>query len=134
VPPTVNVRNTNLLRVITDSNLSWEVHIERTCSRISHNFFIINRLSKILDMNIRRMLYYVVIYPLEAYRIIVQRQSIKALTRTFTLQKRAVRQTAGLKQLELCRHSFRQLRILTVHLLYIQKTILYAKEKCKQAL
>jgi methionine aminopeptidase len=55
---TVNVKSTNFLGVIIDSNLSWEVHIERTCSRISHNLFKINRLSKILDMNVRRMMYY----------------------------------------------------------------------------
>jgi hypothetical protein len=36
----------------------------------------------------------------------------------------------GLKQLESCRDSFRQLKILTVYLLYIQEMILYAKEKC----
>jgi hypothetical protein len=37
---------------------------------------------------------------------------------------------AGLKQLQSCRDGFRQLKILTVYWLYIQKTILYAKEKC----
>jgi hypothetical protein len=34
-----------------------------------------------------------------------------------------------LKQLESCRDSFRQLKILTVYSLYIQETLLYAKEK-----
>jgi hypothetical protein len=48
----VNVKSTNSLGVITYSNLSWEVHIERTCSRIRHSLFVINRLSKILDMNV----------------------------------------------------------------------------------
>jgi hypothetical protein len=45
----------------------------------------------------------------------------------------AIRYTAGLKQLESCRDSFSQVKILTVYLLYIKKTILYAKEKCKCA-
>jgi hypothetical protein len=45
-------------------------------------------------------------------------------------QKRAVRYTAGLKPLESCRDSFKQLNILTVHSLYLQQTILYVV-KCK---
>jgi hypothetical protein len=79
----------NFLGVTTDSNLSWEVHIERTCSRISRHLFIINRLSKILDMNVRRMLYYGLIYSLLAHGITVSGQGAKTLTRQmFTLQKR----------------------------------------------
>jgi hypothetical protein len=45
----------------------------------------------------------------------------------------AARYTAGLKQLESCRNSFRQLKILTVCLLYIKERILYAEEKCNCA-
>jgi hypothetical protein len=44
--------------------------------------------------------------------------------------QRAVRYTAGLKHLELCRNSFRNLNILRVYSLYIQETILYVKKKC----
>jgi hypothetical protein len=47
----------------------------------------------------------------------------------FTLEERALRYTAGLKQLESCRDSCRKLDILTIYLLYIQEKILYAKEK-----
>jgi hypothetical protein len=48
-------------------------------------------------MNVRRMLYYDLIYPLLAYGIVVWEQSVKALTgRIFTLQKRAARYTMGL--------------------------------------
>jgi hypothetical protein len=96
-----NVKSTDFLGVVIDSNLSWEIHIERTCSRISHNLFIINRLSKILDLNERKTLYYGLIYPLMSYGIAVWGHSAKAnTTGIFVLQKRALRYTAGLKQLE----------------------------------
>jgi hypothetical protein len=49
--------------VLIDSNLSWEIHIERTCSRNSQGLFIINGLSNMLDMNVRRMLHYYLVYP-----------------------------------------------------------------------
>jgi hypothetical protein len=67
---TVTVKSTNFLGVITDCNLSWKVHNGRTCSSICHNLYTINRLSKILDMNVRRMLHYGLIYPLVACGII----------------------------------------------------------------
>jgi hypothetical protein len=115
-----NVKSTDFLGVVIDSNLIWEIFIERTCSRISHNLFIINRLSKILDLNERQTLYYGLIYPLLSYGIVVWGHSAKAnTTRIFALQRRAVRYMAGLKHLESCRNSFRNLKIL------------YVKEKCK---
>jgi hypothetical protein len=112
---------------VIDSNLSWEIHIERTCSRISHNLFIINRLSKILDLNERKMLYYGLIYPLLSCGIAVWGHSAKANT-TSALQKRALRYTAGLKHLESGRNSFRNLNIPTLYSLYIQETIMYVKK------
>jgi hypothetical protein len=96
------VQSTNFLWVIIDSNLSWELHIERTCDIINCNLFIINRPSKILDLNERRM-YYGLIYPFLSNGIAVWGQSAKELTRQiFTLQRRAVRYTSRLKQLESC--------------------------------
>jgi hypothetical protein len=71
------------------------------------------------------------IYPLLSYGIAVWGHSAKAnTTRIFALQKRALRYTAGLKHLESCRNSFRNLNILTVYSFYIQETILYVKKKC----
>jgi hypothetical protein len=86
-------------------------------------------LSKILDLNGRKTLYYGLIYPLLSYGIVVWGHSAKAnTTRIFALQKGAVRYTARLKHLESCRNSFRNLKILTVYSLYIQETILYVKK------
>jgi hypothetical protein len=88
-------------------------------------------LSKILDLNERRMMYYGLIYPFLSYGITVWGQSAKTLSgRIFILQKWAVRYTAGLKHLVSCRDSFRHLKILTVYSLCIQETILYVKENC----
>jgi hypothetical protein len=55
------------------------------------------------------------IYPLLLYGIAVWGHSAKAnTTRIFALQRRALRYTAGLKHLESCRNSFRNLNILLV--------------------
>jgi hypothetical protein len=52
-----NVKSTDFLGVVINSNLSWKIHIERTCSRIRRNLFIINRLFQILDLNERKTYY-----------------------------------------------------------------------------
>jgi hypothetical protein len=69
------------------------------------------------------MLYYGLISPLLSCGIAVWEHGAKALTRIVILQRRAVRHTAGLNHLELCRNSFIYLKILRV-------SILYVKEKC----
>jgi hypothetical protein len=76
------------------------------------------------------MLYYGLIYLLLSYGIVVWGHSAKAnTTRIFALQKRAVRYTAGLKHLESCKNSFRNLKILTVYLLYILEINPLCKKK-----
>jgi hypothetical protein len=82
------VLNRDFLGAVIDSILSWEIHIERNCSTISRNIFIINRLSKILDLNERKT-YYGLICPLLSYGIVVWGHSTKAnATRIFALQKK----------------------------------------------
>jgi hypothetical protein len=54
---TVNVKSTNFLGVVIGNSLSWEVHNETTCIRISRNLFTINRLFKIHHMNVRILFY-----------------------------------------------------------------------------
>jgi hypothetical protein len=62
---------------------------ERICSRISHNLFIMcNRLFKILDVNVIKMLYDGLIYPLMAYGILwVQRAKAQTRQNIYTPRK-----------------------------------------------
>jgi hypothetical protein len=85
-----NVKSTNFLGVVIGGTLSWNVHNERTCSRISCNLFIINRLSRILDLHGRRTLYYGLIYPLLAYGILWGQSAKGLVRRIYILQKSAV--------------------------------------------
>jgi hypothetical protein len=78
------------LGVVIDSNLSWEIQIERTCSRINCHLFIINRLSKILDLNEREPLYYGLIYPLLYYGIAVWGQVLRQTLQEFLLSKKGI--------------------------------------------
>jgi hypothetical protein len=53
-----NIKSTNFLGAVINNTLSWEDHVEMTCSRMSRNLFLMNRLLKLFDLNRRRMLYY----------------------------------------------------------------------------
>jgi hypothetical protein len=124
-----NVKSRDFLGVVIESTLSWELHIERICSRISHNLFIINRLSKIPDVNEIMLYCGGLLCRLLSHGIVGWAHSAKAFSRSFVLQKRAVKYISGLKHLESCSNSFINLKILIVCSLYIQETILYVKEK-----
>jgi hypothetical protein len=81
-------KSTNFLGLVINSNLSWEKHNDRTCSKICRDIFIINRLSKILDLNERKMLYYGLIYPFLSYGNVAWGHSAKATLQESLLSKK----------------------------------------------
>jgi hypothetical protein len=121
---------TNFLSVIVHSNLTWELHIERICNKISSSLFIIKRLSNLVDADVLITVYFGLVYPFLSYGITVWEQCEKKYTkRVFTLQKKVVRCTAGLKHIDSCQQSFISLNILILLSLYIYETILFVKDK-----
>jgi hypothetical protein len=46
------VKNTNFLGIDIDSNLTWEKHFDKICSKISGNLFVIKRLSSIAELDV----------------------------------------------------------------------------------
>jgi hypothetical protein len=74
----MKLKITNFVRIIIDSNLNWEVHVERTCSRISCNLYLINRLSKVLDLHEKGC---VVVPSAPFYHLGLYGDSAKAFTR-----------------------------------------------------
>jgi hypothetical protein len=118
--------STNFLGVIIDSNLTWELQIDKICSKISSNLFTIKRLSTISELDVLITIYYGLVYPYLKYGITVWGSCPKRHTkRVFILQKRAIRYIIGLKQTDSCRESFIRLKILTLYSLYIYMKLFY---------
>jgi hypothetical protein len=123
-------KSTNFLGVILDSNLTWELHIQKICNRISSSLFIIKRLSNLIDSDGLLSVYHGIVYPFISYGVMVWGHSArKYMKRVFTLQKKVVRCIAGLKPTVSCRESFISLSILTLFSLYIYETILFIDGK-----
>lgn len=124
------VKSVNFLGVVIDENLTWDMHIDKVCNKITSGLFIMRRLYEISDSNTLKTVYYGLIYPHISYGITVWGGSAKKyISRVFILQKRAIRYIDGLKQIESCRESFKKLGILTIFSLYIYETIMNVIKK-----
>lgn len=79
-----------------------------------------------------KIAYYGIIYPHMTYGIILWGYcNNNEFQRLFVLQKKAIRIIKKLKPRESCKTAFNQLKILTLPSLFILKTILYFRFKCK---
>jgi hypothetical protein len=112
--------STKFLGVIIDRNLTWELQIDKICSKISSSLFTIKRLSTIIEQDILITVYYGLVYPHLKYGITVWGLCPKKYTkRVFILQKRTIRCITGLKQTDSCQGSFIRLKVLTLYSLYV---------------
>jgi hypothetical protein len=101
------VETTDFLGIDTDSNLTWEKHIDKICNKISGNLFVIKRLSSIVDFDVLYTAYYGLVHPFLTCGIAIWGHSCKKYTRrVFILQKRAVRCIAGLRPTNNSREKF----------------------------
>jgi hypothetical protein len=81
---------TNFLDVIIDCNLTWELQIDKICSKVSSSLFIIKRLSNIIEQDVLFTVYHG--YPHLKYGITVRGPCPKKYAkRVFILQRRVIR-------------------------------------------
>ena len=63
------VSNTKYLGMIIDENLSWNKHVEMLCSKLSRNFYLFYSLRNILNDDLKRQLYFSMVYSHIKYGI-----------------------------------------------------------------
>jgi hypothetical protein len=103
--------STNFLGVIIDRNLTWELQMDKMCSKISNSLFTIDRQSNIIEQDVLITVYYGLVYPHLKYGITVWVSCPKKYTkRVFILHNRAIRCIIGLKQTDSCRGTFIRLK------------------------
>ena len=119
---TLNLNNTTLhqvsalkfLGVTIDNKLSWHNHIGDVCNKISKNIGVLYKL-KMFPTNIKKILYYSLIYPYINYCNIAWANSTDYyITRLFKLQKRAVRVVSKASYYAHTRPLFLNLKILNL--------------------
>ena len=113
------VTSTKFLGVIIDSDLTWKGHINHISSKLSQAIGVMNRLKKILLINICVTLYHTMVSPYLTYCIEIWGNCANyLLLRIFLLQKRAVRVITDSHYLAHTDPLFHKLKILKLSDLY----------------
>lgn len=116
------------LGLTIDSDLSWSLHVDTVCSKLSSGVYVIKRLKSITeDQSILRTAYFALAESHLRYGLVLWGNSSKTnLQRVLVHQKKIIRAMLGLGPQESCRGAFTNLKILTVVALYILEVILHA--------
>lgn len=118
------VLSSKVLGVCLDSSLTFEGHIDNLCDRLSRACYTMRVLSRHLDLEALKAVYYGNVYSLLRYGIVLWGGS-SAAQRAFISQKRILRVMLKLGSLTSCRGVFKSLSMLTLFGVYICECILF---------
>lgn len=121
------VHSTKFLGVYIDSTLNWEIHVDNLCKKLSSVCFALYRLKQVASKNIVLSYYYAQFFSRIAYGIVFWGSSNFAV-RVFKVQKKAVRNIAGVSKFTSCRELFKKYQILTLTSLYVLETVCFVKQ------
>jgi len=112
------------LGITLDPTLNWNSHIIGLKKKLSSSIYALKRLCGELEREDVRKAYFGLFQSHMSYGLLVWGASPHAQN-IFLLQKKAIRIISGSGQLEHCKPLFQNLKILTLHSLYILHCLLY---------
>ena len=90
--PIHRVTSTKFLGVYVDEHLTWKVHIDYICKKVSKSIGILLKARRYLNQNTLQQLYYTFIYPYLSYCNHIWGKTYSSyIHRLLVLQKRAIR-------------------------------------------
>lgn len=108
-----------LLGIVLDTSLTWSSQIDRLCSKISSQIFVLRQLRKnISDNNVMKVAYCALIHSHLSYGISLWGNSSR-LHKVFSLQKAAIRIVDGSAYRAHCIEIFKKYKILCLPCQYI---------------
>lgn len=134
-PATIDFNNTTVrtslstkfLGIHVDCFLNWYLHISELSKRLNRVLFMIRVLSRRVDNELLRSVYFANFESLMRYGVVIWGGSSDT-SKIFILQKSALRSMLGLKFRESCRGRFRQNKILTFFGVYILECVIFLKK------
>ena len=86
------VKSLRFLGVTVDESLSWNLHIQETSSKIAKYTYLLAKIKRFVDSNVKRTFYYAFIHSRINYAILVYGGAAKChLKHLISIQKRAVK-------------------------------------------
>lgn len=128
-----DVQEIKFLGIYIDQKLTWEAHINNTCSKLSSISYIIRTLKETVSYNILKTLYYGLVQSTLQYGLLFWGSS-SHLEKLFIMQKKIVRCMVNAHPHSSCKPNFKNLEILTLPCLYISQLIMYIRSNEHQFL
>lgn len=121
---TQSIDNIKFLGLFFDPKLTWEVHINSVCSKLSEVCYIIIYMKNTVSEAILKTLYYGLVQSTLQYGLIFWGSSAH-INKAFIVQKKILRCMAGISPLATCKPLFKKFKILTLPCLYIFQLIMH---------
>lgn len=120
-------KDTKLLGITLDKNLSWELHCDSLVSRLNSIIYTLKVVRNQIDQDTLKTIYHANFQSLLTYGIIFWGSSSHA-DRVFIIQKLAMRTMYRMKFRATCRGIFRRNNILTLPGLFIYRILLFLRK------
>ena len=120
------VKTTKFLGVYLDNSLNWDYHTDVLCKKLSPVCFALYRLRSITNREVLLSYYYAQFYSRVVYGIEFWGTSCH-FERVFKMQKKAIRNIAGVNKRTSCRRFFKELKIMPLPCIYVFMIITLTK-------
>ncbi|KAG8259427.1 hypothetical protein J6590_108757 [Homalodisca vitripennis] len=120
-------KSVKLLGINLDSSLTWGVHTNSLCSRLSRVIFCLKKLKLCTSPSILINAYFSLFHSHLLYGTILWGNSAGA-KEVFKCQKKAIRCLVNISETDSCKPFFIELGILTLPSIYILQSLVFIKE------
>ena len=119
------------LGVTIDPHLTWSIHVDTLCKKISSDVFLIRSLKQQVPDDALLMAYHSIFMSKCTYGLLVWGHS-SHMARVFGMQRRVVRVLANLGYRDAVRDKFVDLKLLTLPSIYILHSLLFIADNLCQ--
>lgn len=120
------VDSTTFLGLKVDEHLTFQLHIDYVCGKLSSGIYLIRKLSAFGDLSLLFTAYYGLVYSHLTYGVAIWGSESGRTRPVFRLQKRALRACLGKPPRFSCKQIFKKYNILTFPSLYILNCLTFA--------
>ena len=114
--PIEQVDSTKFLGVIIDQHLTWKAHIDHIALKIAKNIGILKRIAYLIPEDIKKSLYYTLIYPYLSYCNFIWASNYPSrLHKLIILQNKAIKIVAGVEARASTYPIFTTLKLLNIN-------------------